>query len=380
MTTIAPPPAQKPLLHRPNRSTLSHPRIVGAAAAVFGVFLTATGGGVSVRHLTKAGLSWTAFVSLLVLVAGLSLLGFAATVFLRRSHGRQRLWFIPVAVVALMVMWSVSLGAMLAVAPRTPLGAMTPGSRGLAYTDVTFRSSDGVRLSAWYLPSENHAAIVTVPGSGSNRLATLEQAVVLAQHGYGVLMMDPRGQGRSGGHAMDAGWYGERDVTAAVTFLQHQAGVHPGSIGVLGLSMGGEEAIGASGVDSAIRAVVAEGATHRTAADKAGYLPGGTAGMVQRGLDWLTFGTAALLSPAPEPGTLHSAIAHSRTTEYLLIAASHGADEPEAAAHLRGAAPDRVQLWVVTGASHTHGLATSPAQWETRVIGFLDDALGGGSR
>jgi dienelactone hydrolase len=171
-------------------------------------------------------------------------------------------------------------------------------ARGLTYRDVTFAASDGVRLSAWYVPSTNHAAVVAVPGSGSTRTGTLDQAAVLAGHGYGVLMADPRGQGRSGGRAMDAGWYGDRDIGAAVTFLQHQPGVDPNRVGVLGLSMGGEEAIGAT-ANPAIRAVVAEGATHRTAADKAGYLPGGITGAMQRGMDRLTYAAAALVSSRP---------------------------------------------------------------------------------
>ncbi len=43
---------------------------------------------------------------------------------------------------------------------------------------------------------------------------------------------------------------------------------------------------------------------------------------------------------------------------------------------LRTAAPDGVQTWTVPGVSHVDGLATAPAQWTTRVIGFLDQALG----
>lgn len=339
------------------------------------MFATAFGAGIGLRYLSKTGLSWTAVGGLLCLAGGLALLGFAARIGWRATRRWRRLGFIPIAVVALLLMWSVAEGTMLACAPRTPLGSATPASRGLSYTNATFRTSDGVRLAAWYIPSTNHAAIVTVPGSGSTRTATLDQACVLARHGYGVLMVDPRGQGRSGGHAMDAGWYGDRDVTAAVTFLQHQSGVDPAKIGVLGLSMGGEEAIGAAATDPAIRAVVAEGATHRTAADKAGYLPGGVTGAIQRGLDQLTYGTAALLSSAPQPGTLRRAIGRARTTRYLLIAAGKGVDEPEAVAHLRAAAPDRVQTWTVPGATHVHGLATSPADWTTRVTSFFDSAL-----
>jgi pimeloyl-ACP methyl ester carboxylesterase len=354
---------------------LQRPWIAATIAAVAGVFVTGLGAGIAVRSLMKTGLTWIGAVGLLTLVAGLALLGFACVVGWRATQRWQRLWFLPAAVLALLVIWPVAEGAALAYSPRAGLGSATPAARGLAYTSVTFRTTDGVRLSAWYIPATNGAAVVTVPGAGSNRTATLDQAVVLARHGYGVLMVDPRGQGRSGGRAMDAGWYGDRDVTAAVSFLQHQPGVDPNRIGVLGLSMGGEEAIGAAAAAPAIRAVVAEGATHRTAADKAGYLPGGIAGAIQRGIDRVTYATAELLSGAPRPATLRSAIARADQTQFLLIAGGSAVDEPEAVAYLRQAAPDRVRTWTVPSAAHTRGLVTAPTEWTSRVTAFLDAAL-----
>jgi uncharacterized protein len=377
MTTTAQPPIDHPPLPvgwGPRR--LQHPRIAAGIAAILALFLTPAGAGIGIRYLTKTGLTGTSVLGLAVFLIGLLLLTYAALVAWRATHRWHRLWLLPVVLIGLMVMWPVMEGTMLAYAPRTGLESTTPADRGLAYTDVTFRTSDGVQLSAWFVPSINHAAIVTMPGSGSNRAATLGQAAVLARDGYAVLMVDPRGQGRSGGHAMDAGWYGDRDITAAVAFLQHQPGVNPNRIGVLGLSMGGEEAIGAAAADPAIRAVVAEGATHRTAADKAGYLPGGVTGAIQRGMDKITYGVAALLSPAPQPITLHAAITRAGSTPFLLIAASKGVDESEAVAYLRAAAPDRVQTWTVSGASHTRGLATAPDEWTARVTTFFDRALG----
>lgn len=370
-----------PDVHQPQRPGrglrwLPPTKLAAAIAAVVGMLITALGAGVAIRYLMTTGLTGTSMLGLFVFVAGLALLTFAWLVFWRRAHRWQRLWFIPMVLVVLLVMFSIGQGAMLAWAPRNNLGSATPTDSGLTYANVTFRTSDGVRLSAWYLPSTNHRAVVTVPGSGSNRTATLGQATVLARHGYGVLMIDPRGQGRSGGHAMDAGWYGDRDLTAAVTYLQHQPDVDPTHIGILGLSMGGEEAIGAAAADPAIRAVVAEGATHRTAADKSGYLPGGLTGAIQRCLDWLTYGTAALLSRAPEPGTLHRAIARAHATHFLLIVAGKGVDEHAAAAYLRSAAPDRVRTWTIPGATHIHGLATAPNVWTARVITFFDRTLG----
>jgi uncharacterized protein len=76
--------------------------------------------------------------------------------------------------------------------PPGPLGSATPARYGLAYHDVALRTADGVRLSAWYIPSRNGAAVVLLPGSGSTRSAVLAQAEVLARHGYGTADGRPR--------------------------------------------------------------------------------------------------------------------------------------------------------------------------------------------
>ena len=125
------------------------------------------------------------------------------------------------------------------------MGSRTQADRGIAFDDVTFTSADGVRLSAWYVPSRNGAAVVLRHGATSTRSDALDEAVVLAGHGYGVLATDARGHGDSGGAAMDWGWYGDLDTAAAVTYLSQRPEVDADRIGVVGLSMGGEEALGA---------------------------------------------------------------------------------------------------------------------------------------
>ena len=83
--------------------------------------------------------------------------------------------------------------------PPIGLGSRTPADRGVAYEDVTFVTADGVRLSAWYVPSRNGAAVVLRHGATSTRVDTLDEAVVLAEHGYGVLATDARGHGDTRG-------------------------------------------------------------------------------------------------------------------------------------------------------------------------------------
>jgi pimeloyl-ACP methyl ester carboxylesterase len=288
-------------------------------------------------------------------------------------------WRVAVVLLALAVTYVVVLPVSVAIAatnvPGTTVGDATPADRGLEYSEVALETEDGVSLSAWYVPSTNGAAVAVLHGAGSTRSSTLDQAEVLARNGYGVLLLDARGHGRSGGRAMDFGWYGDEDAAAAVDFLVDRSDVDDDRVGLVGLSMGGEEAIGAAGADRRIAAVVAEGATNRAVDDKA-WLSDvyGVRGALQERIEWLQYQTTDLLTDAHQPVGLRDAAAASRAP-MLLIAAGEVPDEAHAAAWIRSAAADRVAVWVADGAGHTGALRAHPREWEERVVGFLDVAL-----
>jgi pimeloyl-ACP methyl ester carboxylesterase len=349
----------------------------GALLALVGLFCAAGGAGLGIRHLQKTGFSVITVVGLLLLAAGLALLGVGCSALWRAGSVRQRLWFAPGTVAALAVGWSVTFAVMATVVPPTATVSDTPEAHGLTEEEVRIDAVDGVPLSAWWVPASNGAAVLLLHGAGENRAATLAQAEVLARHGYGVLMLDARGHGRSEGRGMDLGWYGDVDIRAALDWLDGRRGVDSGRIGLLGLSMGAEEAIGASAADDRIRAVVAEGATGRTAADKAAWLPAGVLGTIQRAWDALTYGFVDLLTPAGPPIALPDAVARAGGTLFLVVTAGTEPDEGRAAEALRNSAPDRVTVWSVSGARHTHALAAEPSAWEDRVTTFLDSALAG---
>jgi dienelactone hydrolase len=254
---------------------------------------------------------------------------------------------------------------------RPQLGTETPADRGLSYVDVSFATSDGVTLSGWYIPSANRAAVVLLHGASSTRTAVLDHAVLLVRHGYGVLLYDARGMGRSGGRAMAFGWYGDLDISAALGYLQTRPEVDSNRIGAVGESMGGEQAIGAMATDTRLRAVVAEGATNRVADDWSWLSDEyGVRGRVQQGIHWLTYKLTDQLTDANPPITLREAVTIARRP-VLLIAAGNIADEGYAARNIQAAAPDAVEVWVVPGASHTGGLDAQPGDWEQRVTTFL---------
>lgn len=264
--------------------------------------------------------------------------------------------------------------------PRPRIGS-TPASVGLEYRRVTLPTTDGIELAGWYVPSTNGAAVVLLHGAGSTRSSVLDEAAVLAGAGFGVLLVDARGHGESQGRAMDFGWYGDLDVAAATAYLASQPDVAPGAIGAVGLSMGGEEAIGAARTNPELRAVVAEGATNRNAADHAWLSDRyGFRGAVQEQLQKVQDAFTDVLTSASVPSGLRAAIESASRTPFLLITAGTVAKEGDAAAHLAAGAPDRVDVWTVAGAGHTDGLATDRVGWTDHVISFLSANLVGEGR
>jgi dienelactone hydrolase len=347
----------------------------GAAALLLGITGTAAGAGIATAHLAKAGLDAAAVLAVIVLATGLFLLGWGAVALVRAIPGWWRLLAVPAALVLLeFVLLPLTVAVNATSRPPGPLGTATPASYGFTYQSVAFSTADGIRLSGWYIPARADAAVVLLPGAGETRTAVLGQAAVLARHGYGALLVDTRGHGRSAGHAMDFGWWGDRDLAAAVSFLARQPGIRAGKIAVLGESMGGEQALAAAGSDPRVRAVVAEGAEGQQLADR-GWRPHDITGILDRGMEWVQYTAAGLLSGAPRPMSIPDSIRAAAPRPMLIIAGGASADEPAAARWFQAASPATVRVWIVPGAGHTQGLATAPRAWEARVTGFLDRTL-----
>jgi uncharacterized protein len=343
---------------------------MGAVAIPVGI-------GITGPYLAKTGVSVPAVAGLLVLVGGLVLFGVGLVGLFRSASGWLR---VPVGAAAVMLLfvlsWSLGQAVAATNVPRPSVGSRTPADVGLTYRDVEFAAADGVRLSGWYVPSRNGAAVVLLHGAGSTRSNVLDHAAVLARHGFGVLLFDARGHGRSRGRAMDFGWFGDRDIGGAVTFLGDQSGVDAGRIGAVGLSMGGEQAVGATASTAAIRAVVAEGATNRVAGDKAWLSDEfGARGAMTEVVEAMTYGFADLLTSAGPPITLHGA-ARVSARPMLLITAGDVPDEGRAGRYIESASPETVDLWVAPNTGHTDALKTHPDEWEGRVVAFLEGVFG----
>jgi pimeloyl-ACP methyl ester carboxylesterase len=339
--------------------------VVSSAASTAAAILVLT-------HIPADGQTARATAALLALLAGVTAVVADVVVLATGRRWWRRLLAIPIGAVLLaFVAYPVAVAVYATAQPPAELGTDSPADRDLEHDDVTLSTDDDVELSGWYLPTRNGAAVVLLHGASSTRTAVLRHAEALHDMGYGVLLFDARGHGRSQGRTMDLGWYGDLDVAAAVDHLQSLPEVDDDRIGVVGMSMGGEEALGAAAGDPRIRAVVAEGAENRTYEDRDDWLPSGIGGWLQRRIDQVTFALVDLTTPASPPIGLRDAAAVVAPRPILLIV---GEGEDAAARSIRDGAPEHVEIWE-TGTAHIAGLADRGQDWRQRVESFLDRAL-----
>ena len=124
---------------------------------------------------------------------------------------------------------------------------------------------------------------------------------MLVEHGYGVLLFDRRGEGVSEGDGNMFGWNGERDIFAALDYLEQRPDVDPGRIGGVGLSVGGELMLQAAAEDDRLAAVVSEGAGTRTFAEEMEEYDGFQRAIGTPLLAIKTAAVAAFSNTAPPP-------------------------------------------------------------------------------
>ena len=130
------------------------------------------------------------------------------------------------------------------------------GAAARAAEPVTLHAADGTPLSAgWHPPLQPAPAVVLVHMLTRSRRDWDATAGSLSLAGFGVLALDLRGHGESGG-----GWAGglgalQQDVQAAVDWLEARPDVLGGRIGIAGASLGASLAVLVAAADPSVRSV-----------------------------------------------------------------------------------------------------------------------------
>ncbi|RYP83412.1 hypothetical protein EKO23_19130 [Nocardioides guangzhouensis] len=343
-------------------------------ALLLGLFALVVSGEAWQAARSDAGASGDDWTGLLVLPAGIVLIGLAAVLLWRsrRTDDRRLRRYVRragITVAAVLLLGYVVLPFLLTYGyTHVGTGEVAGDLGDHEHTEVTLTTSDGIDLNGTYVPSRNGAAVIAFPGRGPGH----DAARFLADAGYGVLLYDRRGASGNEGDPNALGWGGVPDVEAGVAFLRDRPEVDPDRIGGIGFSVGGELLLETAAGNEDLRAVVSEGAGIRSTRE-AVALPG-----MEKWLElpvWTstTLGTALFSGHLPPEG-LQDLVPSIAPRPLLLIYAARGQGGERLTEEYFAAAGQPKQLWK-TDSSHTAGYDSDPDGYARRVLAFFDDAL-----
>jgi uncharacterized protein len=380
--TVLQPPAGVPVTERPLAALLPlvalallawfYPRLSGTVRAgltlAVGVLGIASGLD-AVYYTQELGLSRDDVTGWLALPAAVGLIGLAGAT-LWRTRRRTGHYLARRTALGVGGLVALAFGVMpfaVGYVKTHAARAVVPADRlGVAHETVSFASSDGLTLHGWYIPSRNGKAIIAFPG----RNGPQDQARMLARHGYGVLLFDRRGEGRSEGQPNMMGWGGESDIRGAIAFLERR-GID--RIGGIGLSVGGEMMLEAAAKTDKLDAVVSEGAGARSMAETYD-LPGRpTADRWLGAIQYAIHDLGLFVSTGDTPPKHLDGLVAKLEQPALLIAAPNSPNgEQLNRVYAEGS---KAELWEIPESKHVQGIKARPAEYERRVVGFFDTAL-----
>jgi fermentation-respiration switch protein FrsA (DUF1100 family) len=354
----------------------AYPRLRAGARATLalgvGVFMVVMGASEAGYYLRERGLSGDDYTGILMIPAGLLLIGIGFVTFWRSRKGGSLVWRYARRV---LIALGLLLGAYFVIYPLGESYAITHAARayvpepqlGTAFQKVSFTTPDGLLLEGWYVPSKNGAAVISFPG----RRGPQKPAKLLARHGYGVLLFDRRGEGESEGDPNLLGWEGTRDIEGAIAFLKARPEVDDERIGGLGLSVGGEMMLQEAAENDELKAVVSEGAGVRSARE-AVHMDGAAKVIGSWAFGLVTVGSAVWTSNLPPRSLID--LSREITRPALFIHATPGQGGETLTKRYFEAAKGPKEYWAAPG-GHTGAIDAAPEEYERRVVRFFDRSL-----
>jgi hypothetical protein len=193
---------------------------------------------------------------LLLLQAGDHLLwNISRRIFALDQPGRSRLVYnlrgFSALTLRAMVVFGIGLPYVLATAmtyrPRVEPRDNPQSLYGWNYQTVSFRSTDGVRLAAWWIPSgDSGKTVLLCPGPNSDKASQLALVKRLARDDYNILMLDFRAHGNSAGQLCSFGAMEKNDVLGAMRWLRTKQPAACRKVAGLGVSSGGAALLAAA--------------------------------------------------------------------------------------------------------------------------------------
>ncbi len=251
-----------------------------------------------------------------------------------------------------------------------------PSKLDLKYEDITFKTSDNIQIKAWFIPSEkSDKTIVICHGYPFDKANVLSFAGFLHPH-FNLLFFDFRYFGESQGKYTTVGYKEQKDLIAAVKYLETRKDIDKNKIGALGFSLGGATIL--MGADKTnIKAIVAD-SSYATLDNmlKESYkiFPGFVKFpfvATTRLLSKLLINTdISKVSPMESIKKLKTPI--------LIIHGEKDSEIPVENAHqlYQNSNKDSTELWIMPKTDHGQGHVMYTQEYENKIIKFFDEYLG----
>ena len=253
--------------------------------------------------------------------------------------------------------------------PQKIITDLIPSDLGLKYEEVTFNSTDGIKLSGWFLPNNKaKPTIIVMHGYPADKANLLGIAEFLAKD-FNVFLFDFRSFGKSEGRYTTAGYLERNDLLGAIKYLEKEKNIT--KIGLYGFSLGGAVALTTNHQN--VKAIVTD-STYARLSHMVQHMYG-IFFILKYPLAYLTrlYGMLFLRIDIENASPVDNI--KNIKIPMLIIHAEKDSQIPVNEAYLLQNANKKAELWIVENADHGMSHSVNPEKYEKKVIGFFEESL-----
>jgi len=279
----------------------------------------------------------------------------------------MEIWIRVIIFIALFIIFFSLFTFFMSIRPAKIITNLKPLDLGLKYEEIIFKSTDGVKLSGWFIPNnKTKATIIVMHGYPADKANLLGIAEFLSKD-FNVFLFDFRSFGKSEGKYTTVGYLEKNDLLGAIEYLEKEK--NKTKLGLYGFSLGGAVALMTNHKN--IKAIVTDSA-YAKLRNMIEHMYGPFF-ILKYPLAYLTklYGMIFLRINVDKVNPMDNI--KNLEIPILIIHAEKDSQIPLKEAYLLHEANKKTELWIVNGADHGMSHTINPKEYEKRVVKFFEE-------